>query len=70
MNVCKHAMTFVYAKNQASDRAILWKQLCSFASSFRGPWVLMGDFHCVRRSEEKIEARSVEGISYPASSFR
>lgn len=48
------ALTAVYGSNIASDRAILWNSLCTISSSITKPWLVCGDFNCVRHPSEKV----------------
>ncbi|XP_048496446.1 uncharacterized protein LOC125495695 [Beta vulgaris subsp. vulgaris] len=46
--------TFVYAFNQCGEREVLWNDLAQLHTT--GPWLIMGDFNCVRYPNERIGA--------------
>lgn len=47
------ATTFVYAKNLASERLSLWKQITELAKDINIPWIVTGDFNSVLKTNEK-----------------
>lgn len=51
------ALTAVYASPQASYWQNLWIELD--ALEVRGPWLLIGDFNCVLRAEERSSSSAV-----------
>lgn len=46
--------TFIYAFNSALERCALWEDLIALHVHIRGPWVMMGDFNCIMKPEERI----------------
>ena len=46
--------TFVYAFNQSGEREVLWQDLEKLYTT--DPWLIMGDFNCVRYPNERIRA--------------
>lgn len=50
-------VTFVYAGNSNHVRKDLWRLLLSLALSISVPWLIMGDFNCVRNPMEKMSGR-------------
>ncbi|KAK9733165.1 hypothetical protein RND81_04G048100 [Saponaria officinalis] len=47
-----YMVTFVYGMNDAAKRVSLWSFLCQVTVSL--PWVVLGDFNCVRYHNERI----------------
>ncbi|XP_060177922.1 uncharacterized protein LOC132607865 [Lycium barbarum] len=48
------SLTVVYAKNDAQERQILWRDLVQIGSSTQGPWLISGDFNNVLSSEDNL----------------
>ncbi|KAL2895145.1 hypothetical protein RDABS01_011054 [Bienertia sinuspersici] len=46
--------SFVYAHNIANERKRLWEDLRKYKWKYDGPWVLMGDNHCVLDYGERL----------------
>lgn len=49
----------IYGPYQRSKRKKLWELLENMVSSFSGPWVVIGDFNCIKRAKEKCGGRVV-----------
>lgn len=41
-------------RNSIVVREQLWNRFKIFASSFEGPWIVVGDFNCVKIFDEKL----------------
>ena len=54
----KFYTSFVYGLNKVVDRRPLWQNLINFNSTIDLPWILLGDFNVVLKSEEKTNGRS------------
>ncbi|KAL9675480.1 hypothetical protein QQ045_003682 [Rhodiola kirilowii] len=50
---------FVYALNSQSERASLWDCLIDAMNRCKGPWLLSGDFNCIRFHCEKLNGARV-----------
>ena len=46
-------ISFVYTYNSVVGRRPLWLSLKEFSSQCNRPWLLLGDFNCVLKAEEK-----------------
>ncbi|XP_057481140.1 uncharacterized protein LOC130768162 [Actinidia eriantha] len=64
----KFAVSFIYAFNSIVGRRPLWDSLYNFNVSLELPWLLLGDFNNVLRSEERVNGRPVN--SYETRDFR
>ncbi|KAH0685970.1 hypothetical protein KY284_016523 [Solanum tuberosum] len=47
-------LTIVYARNEQSQREVLWKELQGMGANIQCPWILSGDFNNVLANEERI----------------
>ncbi|KAL9690387.1 hypothetical protein QQ045_010785 [Rhodiola kirilowii] len=50
---------FVYAQNNQRDRRRLWDDIRIAMPRAPGPWLLLGDFNCIRSPEEKLNGAVV-----------
>ncbi|KAL9686472.1 hypothetical protein QQ045_023932 [Rhodiola kirilowii] len=56
----KQAMVgFVYAQNNQRDRRRLWDDISNALPRAPGPWLILGDFNCIRSQEEKLNGVAV-----------
>jgi len=46
-------ISFVYAYNSVVGRRPLWLSLKEFGNQYNSPWLLLGDFNCVLKADEK-----------------
>lgn len=46
-------VTGIYADNWEDRRKDFWNELSNFADGLTLPWLVLGDFHCVRSGSEK-----------------
>ena len=47
-------ISVVYAYNDGESRKTLWNDLYNHSRSIREPWLVMGDFNCVLKIEERV----------------
>ncbi|KAK4706549.1 hypothetical protein R3W88_033902 [Solanum pinnatisectum] len=47
-------ITIVYARNELSQREVLWQELRGLGANIQSPWILNGDFNNVLVVEERI----------------
>ena len=55
-------ISFVYGKNQESERRLLWYSLETISSNINSlgiPWMVLGDFYSVRHYNEKVGGQRV-----------
>lgn len=52
-------VTFVYGNNVLEDREGLWQELGRLASLTLEPWLVLGDFNNVLRSDDRLGGLSV-----------
>lgn len=68
-NPTKWLFLFIYAHNSSISRNILWQNLISIKDTYKGPWLVRGDFNEVLRATEKyvgnpINNRRVDAFSH------
>ncbi|KAK6791607.1 hypothetical protein RDI58_010688 [Solanum bulbocastanum] len=47
-------ITLVYARNELTQREVLWKELRGLRANIQSPWIMSGDFNNVLEVEERI----------------
>lgn len=59
VQVCPHGPPFlfstIYATTLLSSRKVLWQNLKHIAYSYKGLWIVGGDFNDILYSNEKLE---------------
>lgn len=51
--------TCVYTFNTATMRVPLWREMKLYSGSIQGAWLILGDFNCLLKPEEKINGAPV-----------
>ncbi|XP_058748823.1 uncharacterized protein LOC131621801 [Vicia villosa] len=59
-----HFLTVIYAQNQLTNRRKLWADLQTIGISISKPWIIIGDFNNVLRSDDRIEGSEVHEFEY------
>ncbi|MQM00346.1 hypothetical protein Taro_033080 [Colocasia esculenta] len=52
-------LTVVYGSNLAYERKMLWQDIGSLSTTISLPWLIVGDFNCVRYADEKIGVKKL-----------
>lgn len=47
-------VTFVYPKNSATNRKELWTKFYNIAINVNEPWIVIGDFNCFHKMDDKL----------------
>ncbi|CAI9090377.1 OLC1v1025140C1 [Oldenlandia corymbosa var. corymbosa] len=61
-------LSIIYAHHQAQGRVELWNELMSRGSNNTRPWLVIGDFNSILRSDEKFGG--VQGVSQDTGLFQ
>ncbi|CAK8578896.1 unnamed protein product [Lathyrus sativus] len=59
-----HWMTTIYAQNQLQRRKELWRDIEKINAQQNGPWILVGDYNNVMKTEDKIGGNDVTEHEY------
>lgn len=59
-------LLIIYARNIATQREVLWKNLKAIFDGFSSPWLGAGDYNCVCYADEKLGGNLVTHQSLKA----